>query len=136
MSGQAEVEASWAGRRQAAVLGRQDEEKRAAEAAKRLGVARERAEERERQRLQQDAALQVPSSWTFVVCFKPLSALGLHPQTLLGQSKPVMKAAFHALSKTGMPCRTNEQCSDCFQGQLFAHPPCMTTVELSCRPPR
>lgn len=52
------------------MLGRQDEEKRAAEAAKRLGVARERAEERERQRLQQDAALQVPSSC--IVCFSPL----------------------------------------------------------------
>lgn len=55
---QAEVEASWAGRRQAALLGRQDEEKRAVEAAGRLQVARERAKQRERLRVQQNAALQ------------------------------------------------------------------------------
>ena len=52
------MEASWVGRRQAALLGRQDDEKRAAEAAGRLQVARERAQERERLRVQQNAALQ------------------------------------------------------------------------------
>ncbi|KAK9827325.1 hypothetical protein WJX81_005191 [Elliptochloris bilobata] len=57
-----EVEASWAGRRQAALLGKQDKEKRAAEAAERLGVARLRADQRERVRLQQDAALQAAAA--------------------------------------------------------------------------
>ncbi len=55
---QAEVEAAWAERRQAAQLGRRDEAARAAEAAERLGVARRRADARERERAQQDAALQ------------------------------------------------------------------------------
>ena len=62
---QAEVQASWTGRRQAALLGRQDEEKRAAEAAGRLQVARERAQERERLRVQQNAALQA----RYVICY-------------------------------------------------------------------
>jgi len=48
----------WAERRQAVQLGRRDEAARAAEAAERLGVARRRADERERERAQQDAALQ------------------------------------------------------------------------------
>ena len=63
---QAEVEASWAGRRQAVLLGRQDDEKRAVEAAGRLQVARERAQEREGLRVQQNAALQARSAPRFL----------------------------------------------------------------------